>query len=210
MTPVLEIWPITPPRLLWELSWARRVQEDGNPCCDAKTWDTHTNKHAYSRTICCLFYPTPFVAPTPWWKEQSGGGVIQGKANRVDMLEDSVECPPPVHFLLKQCQPRLTVNLARKATSWWVEQIYGAPMVRLCSVSYRHIGMIYIFERGISRTRKLLMQCTPKEKQGRSAEGRCFLSFSRSVKKPTLRTAVALLSKWCIKGVMGVHWLWWN
>lgn len=45
----------------------------------------HTNKHTYSRTICCLVYPTPFVAPPPQWKEQNwrgGGEGDQGKGQQ--------------------------------------------------------------------------------------------------------------------------------
>lgn len=53
---------------------------------------THAPVQAYQGTICCLFYPTPFVVGPPpttstpgrGRSEAGGGGVLMIKTNRVE------------------------------------------------------------------------------------------------------------------------------
>ena len=79
---------------------------------------THTqiNTHTLAPFV-AYFTPHLLFFLLPNGKSRSGvcvwGGLIKAKTNRVDILEDSAEWPIPVHLLLKRCQPRLTVNLAR-------------------------------------------------------------------------------------------------
>lgn len=192
--PVLESWPITP------LSTPVRAQLGPT---SPRGWDpllqrhgTHTQINTHTRApFVAYFTPHLLLLLLPNGKGRSGGGGEGDQGKRLTewtSWENSAECPlPPCIFSWKDASHVLTAILAREGTSWWAQQIYRALMVRLCSVSYKDIGMIHIFKESISRTRKLLMQGTPKAKQKKSAEGRCVPSLSRSVKKHTLCTAAA-------------------
>lgn len=109
-------WPLTyPPWLPSEPGRDGRDRVDRIPCGDARAWDRHTNECTHKhRPFAAYFTPTPFVAYSAPQKRQEVRGwrgglqMIEEKTNwaggqgwtRKKTLEDSEECPLPMHLPL--------------------------------------------------------------------------------------------------------------